>query len=236
MRRAALFASVACLGLAFAMPARAQLTVIDPASIAARAQQALTQLQQLRQQYQMLQQQYDGIMRTVNILSHPNQVLGIARGMMQQQIRSPGSTPGNIPGLAFGSQLSGTARRFMDQNRYYAPQGDDFGALEMQRREQATANMQAEVQTGLERADERLTYLAELQDSIPAQPDVTALAALEARISTEKTFLANEGNNMARLQLIQQTQLRVDANRAEQAGRKDADEWHARASQVFGEE
>ena len=235
MRRA-LFTSVACLGLAFAMPARAVLPVTDAASIFERATQFTQEIGQMRQQYQMLEQQYEGILQTVNILRHPNQVLGIARGMMQQQIRSPGSTPGNIPGLAFGSQLSGTARRFMDQNRYYMPQGDDFAALEMQRREQATANLQAEVQTGLERAEERLTYLTELQDSIPAQPDVTALAALEARISTEKTFLANEGNNMARLQLIQQTQLRVDANRAEQAGRKDADEWHARASQVFGEE
>ena len=152
-------------------------------------------------------------------------------------MRNPGSMPGNIPGLSFGSQLSAGASRFLNQNRYHAPQGSDFAAQEMRRREQATANIQAEAQAGMERAEERIAYLDELQRSIQDQPDVTAVAAVEARIGSEHLFLQNEANNVARLQLVQQTADRVDQQRAEQAGRKEAEDWHARAAaQAFGED
>ena len=225
-----LLASAACLGLAVATPARAQLPVTDTASITSRAIEAAKSLAQMQQQYGQLVQTYD-------VLSHPNRVLDIAKGMAQQQIRSPGSAPGSIPGLSFGSQLSAGASRFLNQNRYATPQGDDFAAQEIRRREQATANIQAEAQTGMERADERITYIDQLQESIQDQPDVTALAAVEARISSEHLFLQNESNNVARLQLIQQTAARVDQQRAEQAGRKEAEDWHDRAAaQAFDEE
>ena len=232
-----LLASAACLGLAVATPARAQLPVTDTASITSRAIEAAKSLAQMQQQYGMMKQQYGQLVQTYDVLSHPNRVLDIAKGMAQQQIRSPGSAPGSIPGLSFGSQLSAGASRFLNQNRYATPQGDDFAAQEIRRREQATANIQAEAQTGMERADERITYIDQLQESIQDQPDVTALAAVEARISSEHLFLQNESNNVARLQLIQQTAARVDQQRAEQAGRKEAEDWHDRAAaQAFDEE
>ena len=236
MKRA-LLASAICLGLGSASPAHAVLPVTDTAGIATRAIEAARSLGQMVQQYQVMRQQYDQLQATYNVLSHPNQVLGIARGLAQQQMRFPGSTPGSIPGLSFGSQLSAGASRFLDQNRYAAPQGDDFAAREMRRREQATANIQAEAQTGMERADERIAYLSQLQQSIQDQPDVTAVAAVEARIGSEHLFLQNEANNVGRLQLVQQTAARVDQQRAEQAGRKEAEDWHARAAaQAFDEE
>ena len=232
-----LLVSVACLSLALARPAGAAgIPVIDGASIAARAIEAGKSLGQMVQQYQVMRQQYDQLQATYNVLSHPNQVLGIAKGMLQQQMQSPGSTPANIPGLSFGSQLSAGAGRFLNQNRYYAPQGSDFAAQEMRRREQATANIQAEAQAGMERAEERIVYLNELQQSIQDQPDVTAVAAVEARIGSEHLFLQNEANNVARLQLVQQTAERVDQQRAEQAGRKEAEDWRARTAHVFDEE
>lgn len=223
-----LLASAACLGLA--APARAQVPVTDFGSITARALEAGRSLAQMKQQYDVMKQQYDGVMQTVNALSHPNQALGMAKGLMQQQMQSPGSAPSSIPGLSFGSQLSAGASRFLNQNRYAAPTGDDFSAQEMRRREQQTANIQGEAQTGMERAEERITYLNQLQQSIQDQPDVTAVAAVEARISSEHLFLQNEANNVARLQLIQSTAARVDQQRAEQAGRKEAEEWRSRAA------
>ena len=225
-----LLASAVCLGLGLAVPAHALLPVTDAASIAARAIEAGKSLGQMVQQYQVMRQQYEQLQATYNVLSHPNQVLGIAKGLAQQQMQSPGSAPGSIPGLSFGSQLSAGASRFLNQNRYAAPQGDDFNAQEMRRREQATANIQAEAQTGMERAEERIAYLNQLQQSIQDQPDVTAVAAVEARIGSEQLFLQNEGNNVARLSLIQQTATRVDQQRAEQAGRKEAEEWRSRAA------
>ncbi len=225
-----LLASVACLGLAFAIPARADLPVIDPASIAARAAEAAKSLAQMVQQYRVMQQQYDQLVQTYDALSHPNQALAMARGMMQQQIQSPGSVPANIPGLSFGSQLSAGAQRFLGQNRYYQPQGDDFAVQEMQRRAQAAANIQAEAQAGMERADERIAYLNQLQQSIQDQPDVTAVAAVGARVSSEHLFLQNEANNVSRLQLIQQTQLRVDQQRAAEHDRQSAEDWTSQST------
>ena len=225
-----LLASSVVLGLGMAIPANAVLPVTDYASIMARAAEATRSLAQMKQQYDVMRQQYEGVMQTVNALSHPNQALGMAKGLLQQQMRSPGSTPSSIPGLSFGSQLSAGASRFLDQNRFATTQGNDFAALEMRRREQATANIQAEAQSGMDRAEERIAYLNQLQQSIQDQPDVTAVAAVEARIGSEHLFLQNEANNVARLQLVQSTAARVDQQRAEQAGRKEAEDWHTRAA------
>lgn len=227
-------ASAACLALA--TPARAAgIPVVDVASISARAIEAAKSLGQMVQQYNVMRQQYDQLVRTYEVLSHPNQVLGIAKGLLQQQMANPGSTPSSIPGLSFGSQLSAGAARFLNQNRYAEVQGDDFAARELRRREQATANIQAEAQAGLERAEERIASLNELRASIEGQPDITAVAAVEARIQSEHLFLQNEANNVARLQLIQQTAARVDAQRVEQSDRAGIEEWHARArARAFG--
>ena len=232
-----LLASVASLGLGLAVPARADMPVIDTASIAARAAEAGKSLAQLVQQYQVMRSQYDQLVSTYNVLSHPNQVLGIATGMAQQQLRSPGSVGSSIPGLSYGSSLSSAASNFLTRNRYSTTQATDFNAQEMIRREQSTANIQAEAQEGLNRSDERINYLNQLQQSIQEQPDVTAVAAVEARIQSEHLYLQNEGNNVARLSLIQQTMTRVDQQRAEQAGRREAEDWHDRAAaQAFGDE
>ncbi len=232
-----LLASVASLGLGLAAPAHAQMPVIDGASIAARAAEAGKSLAQLVQQYQVMRSQYDQLVSTYNVLSHPNQALGIATGLAQQQLRSPGSVGSSIPGLSYGSSLSSAASNFLNRNRYSTTQATDFNAQEMIRREQSTANIQAEAQEGLNRSDERINYLNQLQQSIQEQPDVTAVAAVEARIQSEHLYLQNEGNNVARLSLIQQTMTRVDQQRAEQAGRREAEDWHDRAAaQAFGDE
>ena len=224
-----LLASAFCLGFGMSHLHAAGMPVVDTASIIARGFEAGKNLAQLKQQYDMMTQQYRGIMQTVDSLSHPNQVMNMARNMLNQQMRSPGSAPASIPGLAYGSQLSAGAARFLNQNRHYDPQGDDFAALEMRRQAQASANLQAEAQEGMERAQERIASINELQGSIDGQPDVQAVSALEARVQTEHLFLQNEANNVARLQLLQQTSARVDMQRAEQNGRKNAEDWGTRA-------
>ncbi len=116
-----LLASTVLLGLGLAVPARAQLPVTDGASMAARAMEALKSLAQLQEQYGMMKQQYGQLVSTYNTLSHPNQVLSTAQGLLQQQIHSPGSAGSSIPGLAFGSQLSSRAGDYLSQNRYSEP-------------------------------------------------------------------------------------------------------------------
>ena len=137
--------------------------------------------------------------------------------------------------LHFGSNLSGAGQPFYSQNQYYAPQGNDFAAQEMQRRQVATANLQGEAQTGMTRIAQRLASLTQLENCIQQQPDVTAVAAITARINAEHLYLANEGNNIQHLQLMQQTQTHVDQQRAEQHSRQQADQWdQAVAGQAWG--
>ena len=220
-----LLAAVACLGIGSAIPARADMPVIDPTGIRAQALQAAQTLAQLVQQWGTMKQQYAGIMQTVGSLDHPTQVLQNVPGLLQQQIQNPGSGAASIPGLSFGSRLSTGGQRFLNQNRYYAPQGDDFAAQEMQRRAQATANVQAEAQAGMDRADERIAYLKQLQQSVEEQPDVTAVSAVGAQVGSQQTFLQNESNNVARLQLMQQAQVQVDQQRAAEHDRQSAEDW-----------
>ena len=232
-----LLASAFCLSLGLGTTPlhAAGMPVIDTASIVARALEAGKNLAQLKQQYDMMTQQYRGIMQTVDSLSHPNQVMNMAKNLLNQQMQSPGSAPASIPGLAYGSQLSAGAARFLDQNRHYNPQGDDFAALEMRRQAQASANLQAEAQAGMDRAEERIAAINELQQSIDGQPDVQAVSALEARVNTEHLFLQNEANNVARLQLVQQLGARVDMQRAEQNARKDAEDWATRTGDALNQ-
>lgn len=234
-----LLASAACLALGIATPAHALFgagdIVFDPTNLAEQTRGILQDLNQFRQQYTMMQQQYQQMMYTVNALSHPNQVLNMGRDMLNQQMQSPGSMPSNIPGLAFGSQLSAGAARFLNQNRQYDPQGDDFAALEMRRQAQVSANLQAEAQAGIDRAQERIVSINELQANIDPQPDVQAVSALQARVQTEHLFLQNETNNVGRLQLLQQLAARVDQQRAEQNSRKDAEDWSRRAGAALNQ-
>jgi type IV secretion system protein VirB5 len=201
-------------------------TVLDAAVVAANW---VSQLEQMRQHYQQL-------VYTVESLKHPNPgSLDVAQGLLNNATRLPGSAAAEMRGMNYGSNLSGAGQPFYDQNHYYTPQGNDWTAQEMQRRQYATANLQGEAQTGLTTIQARLASLTELENSIPAQPDIQATAAFNARINAEKMYLANETNHVQNLQLLQQTQARVDQQRAEQHGRKEAEDWAAAvAGQAWG--
>jgi hypothetical protein len=189
----------------------------------------VSQLEQMRQHYQQL-------IYTVESLKHPNPgSLDVAQGLLNNATRLPGSAAAEMPGMNYGSNLSGAGQQFYDQNHYYTPQGNDWTAQEMQRRQYATANLQGEAQTGITTIQARLASLTELENSIPAQPDIQATAAFNARINAEKMYLTNETNHVQNLQLLQATQARVDQQRAEQHGRKEAEDWAAAvAGQAWG--
>lgn len=189
----------------------------------------LSQLEQMREHYQQL-------VYTVDLLRHLSpQSMTTAAGLLSNAQHLPGSAPGELPDLNYGRHLSGAGTAFYDQNHYYTPEGTDFAAQEMKRREMATANLQGEAQTSITAINERLAGLNQLQASIPAQPDVTAVSAINARISSEQNFLANETSRVNQLAMLQQTQARVDQQRAEQHGREQLDDYaKAVAAQAWG--
>jgi len=213
--------------------ARAQGVVVhDPLNFT----QLLAQLKQMQDSYTVLRNSYQELQQTVSSLQHLNpQIMNPGQALMNDAMRLPGSASTAMPGLNFGANLSGTGQPFYNQNQYYAPQGNDFAAQEMQRRQVATANLQGEAQTGMNRIAQRLASLTQLENCIQQQPDVTAVAAVSARINAEHLYLANEGNNIQNLQLLQQTQTHVDQQRAEQHGRQQAEQWDAAvAGQAWG--
>lgn len=193
-------------------------------------------LAQWTQQIQAMRLQYEQLVMTYQSISHHTPgSLQTAAGLLNNATRLPGSAAADMPGLNYGQALSGAGQPFYDQNHYYTPQGNDWTAQEMQRRQYATANLQGEAQTGLTTIQGRLASLTELETSIPTQPDIQATAAFNARINAEKMYLANETNHVQNLQLLQQTQARVDQQRAEQHGRKEAEDWAAAvAGQAWG--
>ena len=188
------------------------------------------------QQAEQMREQYQQLLYTVESLKHPNPgSLDVAQGLLNNATRLPGSAAAEMPGMNYGSNLSGAGQPFYDQNHDYTPQGNDWTAQEMQRRQYATANLQGEAQTGLTTIQGRLASLTELENSIPVQPDIQATAAFNARIDAGKMYLANETTHVQNLQLLQQTQARVDQQRAEQHGRKEAEDWAAAvAGQAWG--
>jgi hypothetical protein len=188
------------------------------------------------QQFQQMEAQYQQLVETYESLHHLNaQSLTTAAGLLGNAQHLAGSAAAELPGLNYGANLSGAGQQFYNQNHYYTPEGEDWNALEMKRRQYATANLQGEAQTSIEAIEKRLAGLNELQASIPEQPDVTAVAAINARINSEQAFLANETNHIQQLQLLQQTQTHVDQQRAEQHSRELSDKWDAAvAPQAWG--
>ena len=188
---------------------------------------------QLHQMEQQIQQD----IAIYNSLAHLNEnSLTTAAGLLNNAVRLPGSDAAAMPGLNYGANLSGYGQQYYNQNRYYTPPANNWNAQEMQRRAYATANLQGEAQAGMEAAHGRLADLAALEAEIPKQPDVTAVAAFDARINAEKMQLANESNNIQHLQLLQQTQGHVDQQRAEEHSRQMADNWNdAVAAQAWGQ-
>jgi hypothetical protein len=186
------------------------------------------------QQAEQMREQYQQLVWTYESLHHMNpQSLTTAAGLLTNRL--PGSGAAEMPALAYGSNLSGHGQQFYNQSHYYTPEGHDWNAEEMQRREYATANLQGEAQAGMTRIAERVASLNELQASIPEQPDVQATDAINASFSSEQAFLANESNHINNLRTLQASQQAVDIQRSEQHSRQQIDEWGKTvAAQAWG--
>lgn len=225
-----LLATTLCCGLAMTAPARADLPVVDGVNLGQNAANFSKQIAQMLKDYQTLQSQLSTMTNMLNAIQHGNAVMTIARGLMNSTAQMPGSTSGAIPGMAFGAGIQGQhGQAFYDQNHVYTPTGTDFAAREMERKQEATANIQGELQTGMDVSDERVSMLNEMLYDIQNNDDPTYLAAAQAHIQSEQSFLANEQTKIARLQMVQAAQAQVDQQRAEQNTRMELEQMHAAA-------
>lgn len=196
--------------------ALAQIPVTDTASIGARAAEALRALSQMQQQYQQLQQTYQA-------LAHTTSVNGIATSLGLPAVQNPLGAVSHMPGLMNGSTLAAGAQQFLSANRYYQAQGNDFMAQELQRRAQATANIQAVAQQNLQATEDRMGGLQELQAQIDASPTTQDMGAIQARFAAESNFI--------QVQQTQAQQLQVLARVQEEASRQRVAEWQRQSAE-----
>lgn len=174
-------------------------------------------------QLERMKLQYDQMVTTYRSITEARTVSDVGRALYA--LRDTTSTAAQLQGYAFGHGTSLGAAGFMGMNRYKAPVGDDFEAQEINRRQQAVANMQAEAQRGMEAAEERRDSLEEFVDRINGTPDLKDAAGIQARLQQETVELQNQHTKLQQLAMLSQTEDKVDALRAQEAGRAAAADW-----------
>lgn len=197
-------------------PARALFgagdVVFDPTAVA----KLVDEISTLERQYAQLQQTYQA-------LAHLTSVNGIATSLGLPSVQNPLGAASRVPGLMNGSGLAAGAQQFLNANRYYQPQGNDFLAQEMQRRAQSTANIQALAQQNLQASEDRMGGLQELQGQIDAAPTTQDMGAIQARLNAEGNFIQVQQTQAQQLQVLQRVQ--------EQASQQRVAEWQRQSAE-----
>ena len=220
MKRLLLATVCLCASLA---PARAVIPVTDELGLPQWLQQTASAAQQVAQ----LRQSYTQLTNVYGSLAHLNSVAGVATVLGQPLVRNsmPGAgTVGNL--LSGGTSVGGlanTAQSFLQRNQVYRPTGTDAGALAMNSNAMSLANVQAMAQQSLDSIQTRMSGLDELQATIDGQPDVQALAAVQARIASEGTFIQAQQVQATQLQTLAATQAQAQLQAEQQSRRQSAD-------------
>ena len=185
------------LGITAGIPAMAAMVVIDPKAIAeekAQGEQLAHQLETLKNQYQEMQQ-------TANAVSHlPQDALNqLGQQLNVPELRNPlASSAPDISSIMNGSglgsgQLGTAAQGYLDQNRVYAPAGEDFQAQQMNRNANSIAGAQAMASELYQSAATHIQTLQSLEGQLAAAPDTKAIADIQARLAMEQaTFQAQQ--------------------------------------------
>jgi type IV secretion system protein VirB5 len=199
MRRFLLAATVGICLLGLEAPARAQIAVIDGASIT----QLLNQLQQLKQEYQATMGIFGSLLRAVD----PNQVATNLIGSQPlpggQQISQLLIGEGN-----FGS-LSGLANQFLTANTVYTPLSTgsgDVNATLLQRSGNSLAGVQAMVQQSIQSIQQHILGLTQIQAQLSTVTTEADVSAVQGRLQAEQANLAAQGVQAQSLQTMLQAQ------------------------------
>ncbi len=202
-----------------ALPATAQIPVIDPAAIAKQIEQIAelrTQLETAKDQLTQLQSLHGSLNKLTNmgdiaaLLSNPavRQALPKDFGQLEAALKGQGAG-------ALGSR----AETYVRENEVYARAGDDFYASESRRNQLANAGQTSVAQQVYEAANRRMDGLDELRRQIGQSEDPKTTLGLQARIGSESAQLQNELLKMQALAMLQQAEVQT----REQRSREDWD-------------
>ena len=183
------------------------------------------------EQLKRMQLQYDQMITTYQSITTGRIVSNVGQALYG--LRDTASTAAQLQQFAFGHGASPGAAGFAAMNRYKAPVGDDFEAQEINRRQQAVANMQAEAQRGMQAAEQRRDSLTEFIGRINDTPDLKEAAGIQARLQQETVELQNQHTKLQQMAMLMQTQDKVDALRAQEAGRAAAADWREKTESAW---
>lgn len=219
MRRAILATATGGTLWLLALPAAAQIPVIDPAAIAKQIEQIVelkSQLETAKSQLAQLQSLHGSLNKLTSmgdiaaLLSNPAVRQALPKDFGQLEAALTGHGAG-----AFGSR----AETYRQEHEVYVRTGDDFYAAETRRAQLANAGQVSVAQQVYEAASRRMDGLEELRRQIGQSEDPKTTLDLQARIGFESTQLQNEILKMQALQLLQQAEVQT----REQRQREDWD-------------
>ena len=210
---AAASGGVLCL---LAVPAAAQIPVIDATGIAKQIEQITelkNQLETAKNQLTQLQALHGSLNKLTNmgdvaaLLSNPavRQALPKDFGQLEAALSGHGSG-------ALGSRAESYAR----DNEVYARAGDDFYATETRRAQLANAGQVSVAQQVYEAASKRMDGLEDLRRQIGQSEDPKTTLDLQARIGSESAQLQNELLKMQALHMLQQAEVQTREQRAKE--------------------
>ena len=208
---------VVALAVALAAPAQAQWIVSDPTHTAETIIRGINEVRELERQYRQLVSTYEAITGARSLGGIASALGGVSRTFM------PGGS--TVPGLMHGQSAWGQGGALMTRNRLYSPAERDEWALEMERRERATANAQALAGAAIEDAEDRIARLGDLHAALEQAQDLREVAAIQGAIAVEQQNLGAHRAQLEQVRLLLATEERVERQRAEQRVRRDADEW-----------
>lgn len=203
------------LVLMLAVPAGAQMAVIDARAIF----QLKSQIDQMRQQYQQLRQTYSAIAHAPDAA-----VQGLGQQLNTRQFRN--ALPGRsaVQDMLSGAgQLNAGGQQMLGQNRVYAPTGQDFQAREMNRSATSIAGAQSMASDLYASATARIDVLQAIEGQLATAPDQKTVLDLQARVQAEQAYIQAQQVQAQSLAMWQASQQRSEQQRRAEQRRQSID-------------
>ena len=119
--------------------------------------------------------------------------------------------------------LGSAAQGYLNENRIYAPTGQDFNAQEMQRNANSVAGAQAMASELYQSAANRVTALQGIERQLANAPDTKAVADIQARIAAEQAYIQAQQVQAQSLAMWQASQERNQQQRGDEERRRQID-------------
>lgn len=208
-------------------PAQAQFLVYDPAIFL----QAIEQVTQLTQQLAVLRQQYQQLQKTYAAIAHSPlaDLNALGQQLNVNQFRNALPSQSNVLGAVMNGSglgpgnLGSAAQGYLNENRIYAPTGQDFNAQEMQRNANSVAGAQAMASELYQSAANHVTALQGIERQLANAPDTKAVADIQARIAAEQAYIQAQQVQAQSLAMWQASQERNQQQRGDEERRRQID-------------